>query len=360
MINLIDTLPTFYSNFLPKKFHIKVAEETISKCSNCVMLQNDDKSHQNASYFNPNTKCCTYHPIIRNYLVGAFLSDESENISVGRDIIIQKIQRRVGVLPDAIHPSNKYSHLYNSSANFFGKTISMVCPFYNNKQGNCFIWKYRSAICTTWFCKPVYGEDGELFWNEVKNYLVYVENVLSTYALLKCGFNILDINIPFTHVEINKPQRILNHEDIDEIVSEEKYKRIWGNYCSNEIEFYKNCYAIIEKISNKDFNKISGVYHDLLLKKVTMQNNKLAKFVLPFYLKKNPNLIIEKSLHNKYIVTYKFQRISLSPELYQILDNFNGILSIQEIRKYLKINFNLTINDDLLKSLYHNRILIEP
>src|SRR4051794_4988796 len=133
-------------------------------------------------YFRPDTKCCTYHPTLANYLVGAVLRDDS--LAEGRQRLREKIAGGIGVTPRFLATPRKYRLLWDASRErAFGRSLSLRCPYYVEDGGRCAIWRHREADCSTFFCKHGAGADGKIFWRALGAYLTGVELALSRHAL---------------------------------------------------------------------------------------------------------------------------------------------------------------------------------
>ena len=88
---IIDILPQCYSLFLPPFFTNPISIESAATCRNCAMQEQPD-SHTHASInFSSKTKCCTYHPEIPNYLVGALMSSVDPEHATGRQRMLNRI-----------------------------------------------------------------------------------------------------------------------------------------------------------------------------------------------------------------------------------------------------------------------------
>ena len=78
-------------------------------------------------YFKPDAKCCTYHPGIPNYLVGAILADQGEELAEGRRRLRARIEARIGVTPGYIQAPRKYNQIY-SAARGTGDAVRAPAP----------------------------------------------------------------------------------------------------------------------------------------------------------------------------------------------------------------------------------------
>lgn len=101
--------------------------------------------------FSKVTKCCTYYPSLPNYLVGAILLDK-DGVPEGVRRIESAISSKTTVSPVGIFPSRKYLALYfKSSSATFGRSESLMCPYFEQPTGLCTIWKHRESVCSTYF-----------------------------------------------------------------------------------------------------------------------------------------------------------------------------------------------------------------
>lgn len=158
-------IPQAFAHLVPDRLLTGAPDERFATCNNCAMCDTRagpglDSQAAAKAFFSAETKCCTYHPDIPNYAVGGILLDSTAQGEFGRRVIEAAIARRIGVFPSGISRPQKYSLLYKSSPTAFGKAASMRCPLYISGSGACSIWRYRNAVCTTWFCKHADGFEG--------------------------------------------------------------------------------------------------------------------------------------------------------------------------------------------------------
>src|SRR4051812_32253399 len=136
MPNLLDALPSLYGNLLPELFAKGIPAEAKATCANCAMCQPRDDGESPSSaveavdgqnrFFKPDTKCCTYHPRLPNYLVGALLADSSAEMAEGRRRMEEKIASGIGLTPQWLRAPAKYSLLYANQRTAFGRASSLL------------------------------------------------------------------------------------------------------------------------------------------------------------------------------------------------------------------------------------------
>jgi len=133
LIKIKSKIPQLYHRFLPDFFDLEVPEETIATCSDCIMAKDfKKKKKRGKEYFIPDTKCCTYHPYIPNFLVGGLLSSNLSEHQEGKRRMIKKIENGKGIYPLRIQPSFEYQFHYESFRPLaFGKSLDLLCPFFD-------------------------------------------------------------------------------------------------------------------------------------------------------------------------------------------------------------------------------------
>ena len=353
---LIDRLTEFYKNFLPEFFQKAVPEETASTCSDCAMWVEPGEGTSSSIQFSRETKCCTFYPNLPNYLVGALLSQEETYLKKGKERVDKLIYSRVGITPLGIRRSRKYELLVRKARSAFGKTQSMVCPFFEQKEGLCTIYPFWNGTCSTWFCKYNAGYDGQAFWLALRNYIRRLEKVLAQYAAHKNGFEARYIIMPKTDTE-PWTERTLDDLPVDDVT----YKKTWQRWSGRERDFFKETYERIKGLSKDDFRYIGGITQDILLKDLEKKRRKLIHPLLPKRLKYNQNLIVEKTREGEYILSgySSYDPIKVSKRIYNMLDFFDGYRSNEDAFGLIFEHVGIEPSKDLLLKLYQFRILTQ-
>jgi len=355
---IIDELPRLYANFLPDFVKTKIPVEELATCNDCAMCQkNALPKTASITHFLPETKCCTYHPMLPNYLVGALLADESPEMNEGRKRIKEKIKNKTGIIPQGIAMPKKYKALYSmASEKGFGRSYSLLCPYYEKAGGSCTIWKFRNAVCSTWFCKTVAGEDGKIFWKKLQGYLADVEIHLINYCLVSAGINadaIIKDPLPFAS------QESLTAEDIDERINEEEYQNLWGEWAGKEEEFYIKTFELVANLDKKWFEKIMGINQQIHLKKMEDAYLKMTRPILPGKLKRNNKTGVFKMPDGSYNIALGMAIYNIPGFAYQIFEMFDGTILNKDLLKKAKKEKGVAIKEDFLLTFYQNRFLIE-
>jgi hypothetical protein len=129
--------------------------------------------------FHPDTRCCTYHPELPNYLAGQAL----ERGDAGAEVVRARLRDRSGVSAWGIKPSDAFRASRAATVVGFGRDPAMRCPFYVGGQYTCGIWKDRNAVCRTWFCRHDEGVMGLARWTALRRTLTAVEKILAEFCV---------------------------------------------------------------------------------------------------------------------------------------------------------------------------------
>jgi hypothetical protein len=263
-------LPLIYKNLLPREVLDFEPLETKADCDNCSMSrpQNKAKIHYRADL-----KCCTFHPFLPNYMVGAILSDEQS--SAAHKIFEDKIARREYALPIGMVAPVKYQLEFNHrEEGDFGQREDWLCPYFNREKQNCNVWRHRGVVCTTFFCKSSYGKKGLNFWDKLSSYLWYVELALLEEALVMLDFSPRQV---MTLLDYHNRYEGTAAEKKSWVLPEAKAKELWNGYYDDQVGFYKKSYKIISELDKKAFHEMIGEQGQDLEEELFMMLNNLKK-----------------------------------------------------------------------------------
>lgn len=237
-------LPRIYQSLLPKELLLGEVVESKATCDNC-----------NWKAYQPDLKCCTFEPYLPNFLVGALF--ESPATSEGAlESLREKITMRKYSLPIGMTPSVRYQvHFNERNPQDFGNRREWLCPYFNREQNNCGIWKNRGSVCTTFFCQSSYGKKGELFWNQMNDYLTYVEMALMEEVL---------VHLDFSPRQISDCLQYLNRQEgsVAELRSAslpiEKARKLWNGYFDEQEQFFRKTYQMVQEFDKRRFKEAMG------------------------------------------------------------------------------------------------------
>lgn len=249
MIKLSQITPKIYSKLLSKSILSIDVTETKATCDNCLRARDKRFSF---TYKN-NLKCCTFHPYLPNYAVGALLSLTAQGPGVDR--IKEKIKNREFAFPIGVMAPFDYQFIFlTKDDKQFGNDENLLCPYYDQHKNQCSIWQYRGVVCTTFYCRSDYGQNGLKFWAVLSDYLSYVEMALAEECLVQLDFSPRELS---DQLEYLNKREFDSEETLQKSLSIEVDKKLWNGY-SDKIEFYNKCFSIVEKIDRKQFKEILG------------------------------------------------------------------------------------------------------
>ncbi len=250
-MNLKYQLPQFYQNILPREILEFSPQEFKATCDNCAMARPRETGK---IHYREDLKCCTFHPFLANYLVGAIFS-EPLSIEAHR-IFRDKIARREYALPIGMVAPVRYQVEFNNrEEGDFGQREDWLCPYYNKEKQNCNVWRHRGVVCTTFFCKSSYGKIGLKFWERMSNYLWYVELALLEEALVMLDFSPRQV---MTLLDFHNRQEGTAAEKKSWVLPEAKSRDLWNGYYEDQEGFYKKSYEIIANLDKKAFHEMIG------------------------------------------------------------------------------------------------------
>jgi len=128
-----DVLPPLYARWASEFLGGAIAAESAATCNDCAMLSSERGTARPAAapFFNPDTKCCTYLPVLPNFLVGRMLADDSPEFARGRVTLETRLTAGVAVSSLGIGRDAAYDLLYvTRGKSLFGQARSMRCPHY--------------------------------------------------------------------------------------------------------------------------------------------------------------------------------------------------------------------------------------
>lgn len=159
--------------------------ETRTTCEACVKVPPPGEP-MGPKQFHPDTKCCTYLPVLHNFQVGALL-DDPETSPAGLASVQKRIDDDLGVTPVGLIGQADYFARYSNES--FGRDPTLLCPHYLSAEGGrCGVWRHRNATCSTWFCRCDRGRHSFQFWRMgLMPALRAAEETVSDWALFALG-----------------------------------------------------------------------------------------------------------------------------------------------------------------------------
>lgn len=346
-MKLKSKFPEIYHQFIPDFLDHEVPKERFADCGNCHLCASDKLSVSM-------TKCCTYHAILPNYIIGAILS-EDDSMTYGKEKIFEKIANKHGVSPYGISGTKDMLELETrrkvKKLNMLVMPVEerekFACPYLEDQK--CSIWKYRSELCITYFCNPVSGKFGNQFWNAVLKFIRYMELQLSNFALR----------------EINYPRYLLKFEPIEHDTfsfydqkgnfKEAQYDKLWATF--KEEELYKRCYDIISKLDKLDIDRILGLQGEIMQEKCLELLTFAKDNILPDGILFSDQNIVKPLRPGVYEISNPSGvKVQVNQRTLMALKMFDGSKNPQDVQR--ESNMVLSVNTSLVQSYLNKQILV--
>jgi hypothetical protein len=243
-------LPLLYARWVDSLLGTPIPDERRATCDACAMCTDVGvPPGRTDRYFDPNTKCCTYTPVLPNFLAGRILADSDPATSDGRASVLRRIEARLAVTPLGIGQPPGYANLYEKGDDTFGHSLALRCPHYIEAAGRCGIWRHREAVCTTWFCKHERGRLGYSFWREaLLRLLQIVEDALAKWCVLELDIGMDALQMLVADAAWTGRPAPLTAAALDLKADAAAYGRIWGAWRGRELEFYRQCGERVEAL----------------------------------------------------------------------------------------------------------------
>lgn len=352
---LLETFPPIYRQLLPDFFSSPVPPERNATCSRCAMCRppGETDGSRGAVYYDPAVKCCSFHPSLPNFLVGAILEDPDPSMEEGKARVRQAIARRSGCVPTGLESSALYEHVYrNKSRDVFGRSPAMRCPYFREGELNCTIWRHRNAVCSTWYCKHVAGEDGREFWRAAKQYVAYLEWLLPRHFMLALGLQ------PKLQDE-NSGTRVLGLDDVEGRPDARRHAAVWGAWAGREEAFYVECHRLAAALRSEDVRHIAGsLSQEINGRGLMAAYSQMTAPVLPDPLLRNPHLEVrERAGGKRHVNSGGSDGIEIGADVLELLWAFDGIRSNAAARARLEEQ-GARMSQALIVGLYRHRLLV--
>ena len=145
-----EPLPPLYDGWVTELLEGIIPRESRATCHDCAMCPSSvAQSGPREHYYDPAIKCCTYIPVLHNFLVGRVLSDDDPAAQAGRVTVEKRIAVGVAVTPLGLGTPPVFSLLYNNlSAEAFGRSRNLRCPHYIEDGGRCGVWRNRNSAAS--------------------------------------------------------------------------------------------------------------------------------------------------------------------------------------------------------------------
>lgn len=358
-------LPDLYAKWMEDALGSELPAEPRATCHDCVMCKGAAQPAEVAREirFSPNSKCCTYVPLVPNYLVGQILQDHSDEAQFGRTQLLERLKQRVGATPVGMvvdaHSARIFDRLVEKDQ--FGRDDSFRCPYYNPDGGLCGIWRHRNAVCSTWFCKHERGAIGRRFWLSVSRLLQHVERELATYCVFKLGVDQSAVNELFY---ADGQQRSL--KDMHAYLEDDKGRMdhavarlLWGQWYDKEETFYGACADLVGDLPWSSVLHIVGTQTSVLTHHARqafepLRTRRVDEVLCMSTFTIEPASADAVFIENEYT---KFDPLRISRAVLDALPAFDGRPTI-EVMQELGRDKGVVIEPSLLHTLIDHQALV--
>ena len=281
-----------------------------------------------AESFNPETKCCTYLPKLASFLVGRVLGDDTEDpaAQAGRATVEERLVRGHACTPLGLGVPSSYLLLYANAQGAFGHSVAMRCPHFVVDGGLCGVWRHRSAICATWFCKHDRGAVGFSFWEAVRELLSAIEHDLSRWCLLELGLGAKAIERALP-VEQRPGEMALGPSTAELDGKSERLgaERYWGPWAGREADYFRACAALVDPLDAAAVLRICGPEVALRVEVMRAAWERLRSEETPPRLRPTQLLVIRSTKKKLRVLSYSnYDPIEMPRRLFDALPAFDG------------------------------------
>jgi hypothetical protein len=352
-----NPLPPLYAGWMDQLLAGPIPHETNATCDDCAMCSPEHPEGSD-SYFNTQTKCCTYLPALPNYLVGRILGDADPAFAEGRDTVLARLRAGVAVTPLGLACSPVFELLYGHNPKVFGHSRSLRCPHYLENGGRCGMWKHRASVCATWFCKYVRGEVGRDFWLALHRLLSTVERSLSSWCVLELDVGETALNRLFPPPMPPDPTSAIDGKTLDGKVDPAAYRVLWGNWLGREVPFYQACAERVNALTWQQVSAIGGPGVHIAAKLVQVAHRKLLSEEMPAALGAGSFQIHQLALDTARVSAYSpSDPLELPRELLEVLRHFDG-RSTGDVLDDIQDETGIEIHPELVRKLADFGILV--
>lgn len=298
---------------------------------------------EGAVTFSPSVRCCTFYPPLPNFLVGALLSDTSSEMAEGRRRIEERIASGQSVTPRWLRaPASVAAFHAARIGEGFGRASELLCPYF--ADGSCTIWRFRDAVCSTYFCRHAAGARGQAFWSALRDYLLRVEVNLGRWAARTVD--------PST-----------SEPPADAAPSQAERRALFGTWAGREAAFYRACFAALSTLDRADF---LGIVDE------TPRANALLQDVRDRYRALTqptpaPHLVLSSALKRarvpggvKVVAYSPWDPQFLSEGLVRVLLSLRPEETVDEARSRIRQQHGVELPIDLIERLRAFEILVPP
>lgn len=184
-----SALPKFYETWLG------TLESPIDSgafdCDACFMVKPAGLT-RDLGPFKPTVKCCTFHPFLPSFTIGALIALEKTPLSVIEEYLAESRLTPLGAFPR--RPGKSICET--------GKNQNDACLFLS-KDGaaRCTIRDFRPSTCAGYVCRSTSGLSGLKVWQDWELKLKRFEWTLAHETSFELGRTLDDVDVEFRTTE---------------------------------------------------------------------------------------------------------------------------------------------------------------
>ncbi len=153
--------------------------EARADCARCPMAAS---TAPHPWSFSPDTRCCTYHPALPNFLAGRALARGGATA----ELVLARLGDPDGVSARGVYaPAWHLARYHAEQGAGFGRDPALRCPFWVGGEHACGVWHDRPATCRAWFCKHDDGLGGAVAWSQVSFLVAEAEDRVARYLVAR-------------------------------------------------------------------------------------------------------------------------------------------------------------------------------
>lgn len=322
-----ESLPPLYAGWMAELLEGSIPRESRATCDDCAMCSPGQKGPiGRAEFFDPKVKCCTYVPVLPNFLIGRILSDDDPAAATGRSTVEARIREGVSLTPLGLAHPPVFSLLYDNSDSAFAYSRTLRCPHYLVDSGRCGIWRHRESTCATWFCKHVRGAVGYAFWRQsLHQLLMTIENQLARWCVLEIGLDEEALRHLVRTPSWRHEAEAVTGKSIDNRADDQDASELWGRWADREQEFFSQCAQLVNRLSWTEVLSICGPGVRALAKLTQGSYRRLISAEMPRTLKPGEMHVVQITRDMTRVNSYSsFDPIDVPNVVMESLHYFDG------------------------------------
>ena len=332
--------------------------ERRATCHSCVMCVGPSGEIPAAAYtFDPRVKCCSFTPLLPNFLVGRILSDDDPGIAIGRAALERRIREKVAVSPLHVGRAPDNEILHKNAVAAHGRGLALKCPYFVDADGSCGIWRHRNGVCATWFCKHERGAVGREFWSAVRELITAIEQALARWCLVELEVDAS--RLPTPQVRPGEPDAgPLDVMSLDGQADLQLYTYQWGAWAGREEEFYRLCAQKVSDLGWEGVRRVAGPDVALFARIARQAYDRLADETVPGRLRLGSMQVLAMGVDGAYVLTDSpFDPVGVPSLLLTALHYFDG-RPTEEAFKALSDERGIALDPTLLRAMLDYRVLM--